>query len=246
MNYIPLYSMETPPQHNGNNGLLLQKFCDYWTNNFYQFEKTRWVKHASSQFVGDRQQLIDYNKRIERLTKINDGQQLLAKTNSRFIPGMGNSHPLENGLTWHHTLGVPYLPGSSVKGIVHAWAKTWEKADAKDINAICGTNEHVGDIIFLDALPLAPIKLEPDIMTPHYGNYYANPTNQPPRDWDNPIPIPFLTVASGQHFVFSLLPRKKTCDPKHLEMAKNWLAQALQIIGAGAKTAVGYGLFQCE
>jgi CRISPR-associated protein Cmr6 len=245
MNYLPLYRMEKPSQYRGNSGLLLQKFSAYWTSKFDKFDKTRWLEHTCSSRVGDQQQLTAYNERIKQLTQIRAGQQFIVGNISRFIPGMGNSHPLENGMTWHHTLGVPYLPGSSVKGITHAWAKTWANATEKDINAIFGFENHVGEIIFLDALPLAPVKLEPDIMALHYGNYYANP-DQPPRDWDDPIPIPFLTIAKGQRFVFTLLPRKKTCDPDHLVIAKEWLKQALSIIGAGAKTAVGYGIFQPE
>ena len=39
--------------------------------------------------------------------------------------GLGNSHPLENGLLWHPTLGVPYFQGSTVKGLAKALIEKW-------------------------------------------------------------------------------------------------------------------------
>ncbi|WP_019672864.1 type III-B CRISPR module RAMP protein Cmr6 [Psychrobacter lutiphocae] len=39
--------------------------------------------------------------------------------------GLGNSHPLENGLLWHPTLGVPYFQGSTVKGLAKALMEKW-------------------------------------------------------------------------------------------------------------------------
>ena len=72
--------------------------------------------------------------------------------------------------------------------------------------------------------------------------YYQDSKNAP-GDWYNPIPIPFLTVAPKQIFVFGVAPRKGV-PIKDLEMVLNWLNESLCILGAGAKTAVGYGCFK--
>jgi len=39
----------------------------------------------------------------------------------RLSIGLGVPHPLETGITLHHLYGVPYLPGSAVKGVTRAW-----------------------------------------------------------------------------------------------------------------------------
>jgi len=42
----------------------------------------------------------------------------------RLALGLGNEHPLENGMTLHRSLGLPYLPGSALKGLARRWALT--------------------------------------------------------------------------------------------------------------------------
>ena len=39
----------------------------------------------------------------------------------RLSIGLGVPHPLETGIALHHLYGVPYLPGSAVKGVTRAW-----------------------------------------------------------------------------------------------------------------------------
>ncbi|RME63090.1 MAG: type III-B CRISPR module RAMP protein Cmr6, partial [Caldilineae bacterium] len=65
-------------------------------------------------------------------------------------------------------------------------------------------------------------------------------------DWHSPNPIPFLTVAPGNEFLFAVLPRRPEVeqDCKDAETAARWLKQALATLGAGAKTAAGYGVFR--
>lgn len=65
-------------------------------------------------------------KALERLSKLNEGllggQYRIMKSDWRLVSGLGNGHPFETGFIWHRTLGVPYLPGSAVKGLMRAWA----------------------------------------------------------------------------------------------------------------------------
>ena len=40
-------------------------------------------------------------------------------TNWRLVVGMGTNPTLETGIQLHHLYGFPYIPGSSVKGMLH-------------------------------------------------------------------------------------------------------------------------------
>lgn len=213
--------------------------------------KSRWIKQFNNKPVGDREQLQESSRRREQLIKAQGGRCIQLDTRARFITGMGRAHPMENGFAWHPTLGVPFLPGSSLKGLVRAWATSW--ADAPDeLLQIFGTPARAGSVVFLDALPTTPTRLQADIMTPHVSPWYqASPGEltpaKAPADWHAPTPIPFLTVAAGQTFQFALLPAttlsSSRAADKVLEQTLSWLKLALNWLGAGAKTSAGYGRF---
>ena len=46
-----------------------------------------------------------------------------AISTSPFMTGIGNEHPLENGFAFLNPYGLPYLPGSSVKGVLRTAAE---------------------------------------------------------------------------------------------------------------------------
>lgn len=271
---LPLYNhafheenslVKTPGK--GNTGLWYNKFFWGWQKGKWQLKdeakldwikKVVWVEDYSGKEVprkiGDSNLLADSVNRITRLVKALGGKTRIYSTSWHLATGLGLSHPVENGMTWHHTLGVPYLPGSAVKGIIRTWAEQWVDPSPKseDINRIFGPWDEdksnaieaaktVGTVIFFDALPVQPVELASDIMTPHYQKYYGG-ADEPPGDWCNPNPIPFLTVGAGQLFLFAIAPRKKK-NTADLDLVLQWLDEALEMIGAGAKTATGYGRF---
>ena len=53
----------------------------------------------------------------------NAGVSLHAVSTAPFTTGLGNEHPLENGFAFLWPYGLPYLPGSSVKGVVRRAAQ---------------------------------------------------------------------------------------------------------------------------
>ena len=179
---------------------------------------------------------------------------------SRFVTGLGLEHPIENGFAWHHSLGVPYLAGSAVKGLTRAFAETWlngSEGDQTDIDRIFGAGLKAGSVTFLDGLPTRPVRMAAEVATPHLGTWLQSdrskkyvptesqreqPEEDVPADWVDPNPIPFLTVERGQTMAFALLPRRSE-DRSDCAKARPWLHDALTLLGAGAKTAVGYGLF---
>jgi len=197
--------------------------------------------------TGDPKLIIEAIKRRSNLLQRCGGLSLNFRTVGPFVTGLGRNHPVENGFAWHHILGVPYLPGSSVKGMIRAWATSWRSVDEETVDRIFGPRESssptIGTVIFLDAFPVKEVQLKGDIMTPHYGPYYQG--DETPSDWHNPIPIPFLVVDTGQEFQFGLMPRhfEKENDIEDCKSVSVWLIEALKNIGAGAKTSVGYGRF---
>lgn len=178
------------------------------------------------------------------------GGKLEVTNDWRFVSGLGASHPYETGFIWHRTLSVPYLPGSSVKGMMGAWAERWGGVnEGKEIDRLFGPppernglDAACGALLVFDALPVTPPKLEIDILNPHYGEYYQNSIN-PPADYLSPVPVFFLTVVPGQRFEFFLAPRQNGSH-NDLKTGLDLLEEALETLGAGGKTAVGYGVFK--
>lgn len=246
-----------------NTGLWYDKFCNTWheVNESWDLgsykevkkkvinPKQDWLKTVTCH-IGGTSLLEEACKRQRMLAEAGGIKECVQQFSTvwRFVTGLGRQHPVENGFAWHHTLGVPYLPGSSVKGLVRAWAEQWEQKEQKETFPIFGPKNgaaSAGNVIFFDALPTKRVLLEEDVMTPHYTPYYQKGND--PGDWYDPVPIPFLTVADGQIFQFAVVPRSPRSNPQSIQDAKKvmeWLEQALACIGAGAKTAVGYGRFR--
>lgn len=187
-----------------------------------------------------------------------------AKLKTPLITGIGESHPHEVSMVFDHNMGIPYVPSSGIKGIVRfvhtlgligeiPEGKLLEFKDGKpcspyfddeedwtDIPRLFGTQNKRGSVVFLDAYPEKVPDLHVDIMNPHYGKYYNE--NSPPADYLDPNPIKFLTVAKDTIFIFRALVDKK--QPELINEVKNALNKALTDEGVGAKTAVGYGIFE--
>ena len=187
-----------------------------------------------------------------------------AKLKTPLITGIGESHPHEVSMVFDHNMGIPYIPASGIKGIVrfahtlglcknipegmiekdkegHEYFEDEEKWTY--ISQLFGTRENRGSVIFLDSYPEKMPDLHVDIMNPHYGDYYSDDTNKtPPADYLNPVPIKFLTVARETVFIFRVLIVKK--ETELINKVKDAYTKALTEEGIGAKTAVGYGLFQ--
>lgn len=236
----------------GHAGLWFDKFCDRWRVQGTSWTMTsekgdsgnnpklEWIKTLTTGKVGTARRIDECASRLMRLIDRREGRCAVFTTESRFVTGLGRSHPVENGFAWHPTLGTPYLPGSSVKGLVRAWARldADPSSSCETVRRLLGDRETAGGISFLDAVPIAPVQLEADVMTPHYAGWTKS---DPPGDWRSPTPIPFLVTAAGTPFLFGVVPCRT--DPDDLCAVMSWLCSALVWTGGGAKTAVGYGRF---
>lgn len=177
-----------------------------------------------------------------------------ARTDWRFIPGLGRKGPLEVGFAFHR-YGFPMLPGSSVKGIARAYASLAKDLDESDTGfaqvfgraPAPGQDQSLaqsGRAVFLDAIPAELPSLELDVMTPHFPEYYHQ-GKAAPTDDQSPIPVYFLTVAPNTKFLFAVGWRGPLDDAARRlrDLAKEWLVGGLTQLGAGAKTSAGYGYF---
>lgn len=66
--------------------------------------------------------------------RVAQGLRLQATATAPFTTGLGNEHPLENGFAFLNPYGLPYLPGSGVKGVLRQAAGelasgAWDASD---------------------------------------------------------------------------------------------------------------------
>lgn len=170
--------------------------------------------------------------------------KIKARLTQNAVPGIGIESPYETGIRLHHIYGFPFVPGSEIKGSVLSYVKDFlgKKEDDPEILEILGSQSKKGSIIFLDAYPLPPFNgklFKVDIVTPHYQPYYGG-KGVYPSDWFSPEPLPFLTIKKGAEFMFYIVSK----DLNNLTTATNWLREALQNVGVGAKTMTGFGHFK--
>lgn len=143
------------------------------------------------------------------------------ETTERLV--LGAASVLENSLRLHHIWGFPFIPGSSVKGVVRSYIMQSlfmenaddDKAEKRALqdagfrqmfgvsDMIDGKQrDRIGSVAFYDAIPVRAPKLCVDIMNPHYQPYFSE--GKPPADYHSPVPIFFLTIDRSNVFQFCL------------------------------------------
>jgi CRISPR-associated protein Cmr6 len=264
---VPLYRAaggvwdERSRQHAANLGLVFDKYFTGWKPDFTAYAsdgiKHVWLKDeiARKGRGASQQSLKEAADRQRKLIKAMGGKTWPVTATSRFVTGTGIANPLENGFAFHHTLGVPYLPASGLKGALRAYWEQWhqvEGCDWDDLTERLFGKRGAGSVIFLDMLPMKPPMLVPEVMTPHYDKWYAASgaaiAENAPGDWMSPNPIPFLAVEAGAIFQIAVAPRTPgdRAWTEHLKHLNAILGDALSFVGLGAKTAVGYGRFEID
>ena len=208
--------------------------------------------------VASLRELSEYEKFFQRWTKLltdYDAQTREAKVKGRMVVGLGSESVLETSIILHHTYGVPYIPGTALKGLAASYASKqlgdiWKKGSPA-YNAVFGDTNSAGYITFFDALyiPGSGHKgqvLYPDVITVHHQKYYQDEKNIPPSDWDSPNPVPFLS-ATGKYLLALAAPDvKEDTRDEWLKKVFEFLGHALKEMGIGAKTSSGYGRMEIE
>jgi CRISPR-associated protein Cmr6 len=172
--------------------------------------------------------------------------QCVMTLDQRLLIGLTGNGALETGCSLSRNYGMPYIPGSSIKGVVRAWSEQNLKVDyLHDISELFGTrdsddfNRVSGLVTFHDAwwIPDSentehkPFVL--DVVTPHHQEYY-NGGKAEPSDKDSPIPNHLLSVQGSFLFVIE-------GKPEHVALCQTMLMHVLTDRGIGAKTSAGYG-----
>jgi len=67
-----------------------------------------WIKHIN-------ERIFHFVKQLEKYGFSKSGVQ--STLSWRMVIGLGASHPQETSMTLHHIYGIPYIPGSAIKGV---------------------------------------------------------------------------------------------------------------------------------
>lgn len=212
---------------------------------------------------------LQTNQRIiNSLSKLNNYEPFNLKTTyPGLLIGSGVSHGVTSeadikvGLQFDYTTGLPYIPGSSIKGVLRSvfpdpnlseednesrieylriklkeiTGKEWKKEDISSLRKKLfeeGENSSLRDIFF-DALMVGTSSKD----KPFLGNDYITPHKNP---FDDPTPIQFIKVLPDVEFCFSfqLNANIPELEPKkRIELYKSILLDW----GVGAKVNLGYG-----
>lgn len=191
-----------------------------------------------------RRRLAEVHERLDALLTGNKGEKRIFATASRLAIGLGNANAIETGFAFDAACGLPVLAGSAVKGLARAGA-VLTAVDGDKLRRRLGdgpvgkASGNSGDVIFLDALPAEWPRFDIDIINRHHDAEQL-PWQKLPLDADKPNPLHFLVVRPGVGFTFRIMPARGA-EPSILGEIWEWLTVALDVLGAGAKTAVGYG-----
>jgi CRISPR-associated protein Cmr6 len=166
-----------------------------------------------------------------------------------FTTGLGNEHPLENGFAFLNPYGLPYLPGSGIKGVLRQAARElaggeWGDAggwsfetigrlltgkDEVQLTALdvlfgreaeSGDTRHVrGALSFWDVVPLIEGTRLAVEVMTPHQTHYYQ-KGVAPHDSGSPVPINFLTLPPKSKFVFHV-----ACDRPRLRLLAPPLAE---------------------
>ena len=188
------------------------------------------------------------------LREEHNAEMRCARVKGRMIVGLGLESVIETAVLLHRTYGVPYIPGSALKGLAASYVRQhlgedWQKGSSQ-YKILFGDTDDAGYITFFDALYVPGTghneqALWPDIIAVHHPQYYQG--EAAPADWDSPIPVPLLS-ATGKYLVALAAPDLQQ-RKQWLDLAFQSLGQALGELGIGAKTSSGYGRMEfvdCE
>ncbi|EHV2408459.1 type III-B CRISPR module RAMP protein Cmr6 [Vibrio cholerae] len=190
-----------------------------------------------------------FNRWFDLTLDENRFSQTAMTLENRLLIGLTGQGALETGCSLSR-YGMPYIPGSSVKGAVRAWANQHLAGHSDELEQLFGTADSEqpyrvsGLVTFHDAWWIPdPAKKEHkpfvlDVVTTHHQAYY-NGTQAEPSDKDSPIPNHLLAVQGSFLFVLE-------GEPAAIELCQTLLEKALANNGIGAKTAAGYGYMKVD
>jgi CRISPR-associated protein Cmr6 len=188
----------------------------------------------------------------------------------RLVIGLGASHPQETSMTLHHIYGIPYIPGSAIKGVTRHWAvlkfaekknKTEDMEFEKDIEKVSNALEkgedlelEVEKITFKDLIEIfgTQEKQGKVIFFDAYpfeeirlkidvmNPHYPKYYLEGQPPADWQTPVP-IKFLTVENTKFQFYLASK--EQTLVEKARSLLLETIQNYGIGAKTSLGYGIF---
>lgn len=248
---LKLQDQKSRNNFSGNISLYINKFCN---------------KNTISKFINEK---FDTNK---ILNAINNEISVIEKSNlqsiydiknyefsvmNRIVVGYGGTTTYNNDMTFHHTYGIPYIPGQAIKGVFTNYILSNNQDnkyndlinalgdEGKDINDEINSdnveNVRKSSIIFFDSFPKEGYKIVQDVTCCHHMNYYSQ-GKEFPLDSDDTNVIKFLAVEGTFNIRVGI--DRAICNKEFNEKFAEALKDALYYIGVGGKTAVGYGILK--
>lgn len=171
----------------------------------------------------------------------------LETTYPGLLLGLGNPHStgksteeIKNGFSFDYVSGQPFIAGSSVKGLLRNLFKQYPE----DVALIAGISEtdlgaleeeiFEGADVFLDA-----VIFDSNENYKIIGIDYITPHSSP---IENPVPISILKILPEVKWEFRFI----LFDGKFMTAQKkcDFFQELIKTFGIGAKTNVGYGVFE--
>ena len=184
----------------------------------------------------------------------------------RLIVNLSDSLIQNAGICLDRNTGLPFIPGSAVKGVSrhvaleHLINGAWtldefvcvfgcSEADFKDKGELRSYSDKVdvktrkGGVDFLSARPITEPTIVVDISNVHYPDYYKtgelrNLSNEKPN------PNTFPAIEKGVRYAFCVVANGMDgIDDGLFAKVRDVLVEAITVRGLGAKTGAGYGWF---
>ena len=187
-------------------------------------------------------QAADEDKNWESLYKqLNQNTQRLADdtltVNFNWRLRVGGIRGFEEAIlpVFHPVYGVPYIPSSSLKGAVRAWAKKNNKSKPEVDRLLGNMDDGIGLVQFLDAFPTKPC-LSVDLANPQWH-------------WENqqlffkPEPHFSLSMKQPELLIGLVRTNRGRATSNNLDdvgTVKEWLEETLSA-GIGSRVSSGYG-----
>lgn len=230
----------------------------------------------TSHFKGKNEKLLELTidntvNRSQYLIKNDQHSFKMRVDRSGLLIGTGNAHQTKNegegefklGMTFDYTSGLPYIPASSIKGVLRSFFEGKKEEYTRSlINDIL--NCSIDDVSFLENLKENMFNgmstseeasysiYKRDLFFDAFPNVSSKNTNTRlfaqdvitphKKPLKNPIPIEFMKVRAGVIFEFRFKLTNSVCNgiPFTAQNKVELFKQLLEL-GIGAKTNVGYG-----
>lgn len=267
--YLPVDTNDVLANHPIDNyALKVNRFINQYEDQCKINSRAFLQRVAGSVISRDNNLLSQINNRFDKQLESMEAagyftSSFTLKNDFRIIPGLGGSNVLETNLSLHHIYGIPYLPGSSLKGLAKSWAieKIRDCYEIEDYSTVenlldtevpkgypkglqletiemyrhlFGTQQEAGQAIFFDAFPVEKICTEVDVMTPHFKDYYNEMESTSPHSWPVDSMDPnIVPFLVMQGTTFTFRLAVRFTHKKMVDTSKDYLQKTVQLLKEG-------------